>query len=275
MAIVNTHYGFCAKGGAVPKFTYTGNYNVRDDGVVELLTSGTLVFLNPAVIDVFLVGGGGAGGYGTANYNSNQSAGGGGGGYTKTIRKLSVLSNQNYPITVGAGASAPPAGSVNAGGPSSFGNYTVNGGSSAFAVNDARRYKGGDGGSGGGAGVDSNTALTTGGSDGSNGTGATYISGDYIGGAGQGSTTREFDEETGKLYAGGGGGGKYISSSTPVQSPGGDGGGGAGACKYSKGVQPAGAGGANTGGGGGGGVGLNSSTAGAGGSGIVCFRIAK
>ena len=34
MAIVNTHYGFCAKGGAL-NFTYTGEYNVRDDGVVE------------------------------------------------------------------------------------------------------------------------------------------------------------------------------------------------------------------------------------------------
>ena len=48
-------------GAAVPKFTYTGQYNVRKDGVVELLTSGTLVFLNPAVIDVFCVGGGGRG----------------------------------------------------------------------------------------------------------------------------------------------------------------------------------------------------------------------
>lgn len=262
-------------GAAVPKFTYTGQYNVRKDGVVELLTSGTIVFLEPKVIDVFMVGGGGAGGYGTANYNANQSAGGGGGGYTKTIRKLTVLNNQNYPVIVGAGASAPPAGSVNAGGASSFGIYTVNGGSSAVATNDVRRYTGGAGGSGGGAGVDSNTTLTTGGSNGNNGTGATNISGDYIGGAGQGSTTREFGEETGKLYAGGGGGGKYIVSSTPIQSPGGSGGGGAGACKYRNDVQPAGAGGANTGGGGGGGVGLDSSTVGTGGSGIVCFREAQ
>lgn len=262
-------------GAAVQKFTYTGQYNVRKDGVVELLTSGTIVFLEPKVIDVFMVGGGGAGGYGTANYNANQSAGGGAGGYTRTIKKLSVLSNQEYTVIVGAGASVPPAGGINAGGASSFGDYTVNGGSSARATNDTRRYVGGDGGSGGGAGVDSNTILTTGGSDGSNGTGATYISRDYIGGAGQGSTTREFGEETGKLYAGAGGGGKYIDSSTPIQSPGGSGGGGAGACKYSSRVQTAGAGGANTGGGGGGGVGLSSSTAGAGGSGIVCFREAQ
>ena len=48
-------------GAAMPKFTYTGQYNQRDDGVVELLTSGTITFLNPAVIDIFCVGGGGGG----------------------------------------------------------------------------------------------------------------------------------------------------------------------------------------------------------------------
>ena len=68
MAIVNTHYGFCAKGGAAIKFTYTGEYNVRDDGVVELLTSGTIVFLEPKVIDLFMVGGGGKGGSPVGSY---------------------------------------------------------------------------------------------------------------------------------------------------------------------------------------------------------------
>jgi hypothetical protein len=58
--IVNA--GYRGKIGAgVPKFTYTGQYNVRKDGVVELLTSGTIVFLEPKVIDVFCVGGGGHG----------------------------------------------------------------------------------------------------------------------------------------------------------------------------------------------------------------------
>ena len=79
MAIVNTHYGFCAKGGAL-NFTYTGNYNVRDDGVVELLTSGTIAFLNPAVIDIFCVGGGAGGGGGVLS-GVNSAGGGGGGGY--------------------------------------------------------------------------------------------------------------------------------------------------------------------------------------------------
>lgn len=52
----------CAGGKPKLKFTYTGDYVVRDDGVVELHSSGALVFLKPAVIDVFMVGGGGMGG---------------------------------------------------------------------------------------------------------------------------------------------------------------------------------------------------------------------
>ena len=77
MAIVNTHYGYCG-GSKAPKFTYTGTYNVRKDGVVELLTSGTIVFLNPATIDLFLVGGGGAGGSGIPGATLGGWGGGGG-----------------------------------------------------------------------------------------------------------------------------------------------------------------------------------------------------
>lgn len=106
MAIVNTHYGFCAKGGAVPKFTYTGEYNVRDDGVVELLTSGTLVFLNPAVIDVFCVGGGGAGGSFSAGGLIQRGAPGGAGGYTATVLNQSVAGS--YTIIIGEGGRRGP-----------------------------------------------------------------------------------------------------------------------------------------------------------------------
>lgn len=67
----------CAGGKPQLKFTYSGDYVVRDDGVVELLTSGTLVFLSPAGIDVFCVGGGGHGGL---CRNASIDAGGGGGG---------------------------------------------------------------------------------------------------------------------------------------------------------------------------------------------------
>ena len=275
MAIVNTHYGFCAKGGAAVKFTYTGEYNVRDDGVVELLTSGTIVFLEPKVIDVFMVGGGASGmAPSTSQSPKANGYGGGGGGYTRTVRRVSIAENTSIPITIGAGGEIKPTTSPYygvGGGASGWGSYTVNGGST---FNDTKY--GGPGGSGGGGGVASKSDYGSGGSDGSNGE---QGSASTQGGAGQGFTTREFGEATGKLYAGGGGGGRYMVSSVPVVSMGGPGGGGSGAwstTKLSDGSQAASAGGANTGGGGGGGVFDNTSTGtlkgASGGSGIVCFR---
>ena len=69
--IANIHYGYGSK-HKTPKFTYTGNYKVRDDGVVELLTSGTIVFLEPKVIDLFMVGGGAGGGHRVAAKNQRR-----------------------------------------------------------------------------------------------------------------------------------------------------------------------------------------------------------
>ena len=69
----------CAGGKPKLKFTYTGDYVVRKDGVVELHSSGTLVFLEPKVIDLFLVGGGGAGGSGVSGGVISGFGGGGGG----------------------------------------------------------------------------------------------------------------------------------------------------------------------------------------------------
>lgn len=275
MSIVNTHYGFCAKGGAAPKFTYTGNYNVRDDGVVELLTSGTLVFLNPAVIDIFCVGGGGAGGLPSASSSSvNTPCGGGGGGYTATTKKQSVAGN--YTVTIGAGATL----GEESGGATSFGSLiSANGGLSVPYLGSNKKWvNGANGGSGGGGARFNTNAAGTGGYDGGNGGNGSST---YSGGVGQGTTTREFGEETGKLYAGGGGGGTQIASSTPVVANGGAGGGGTG-CWINVGAttnQAATAGVANTGGGGGGGArGQYISPyakPGTGGSGIVCFRAAK
>ena len=148
MAIVNTHYGFCAKGGALPQFTYTGNYNMRDDGVVELLTSGTLVFLNPGVIDVFCVGGGGAGTQCVA-YSSAKAGGGGGGGYTATAKKQRV--NGEYSITIGNGATYP---ATARGETTSFGNLVfAEGGYSGGVLSSETSQEignGCNGGSGGG-----------------------------------------------------------------------------------------------------------------------------
>ena len=264
-------------GGGVPKFTYTGTYNVREDGVIELLTSGTIVFLNPATIDLFLVGGGGAGG---RIYNPSYGGGGGGGGYTKTLRKVSVTGS--YPVVIGNGAVASTGQSMGAaqGGASSFGNLaSVDGGYSATTTynGDSVKISGAKGGSGGGGGMNGDTpgsGYGIGGSDGSNGGHGSYS--DTAGGTGQGFTTREFGEATGKLYAGGGGGGNSGTRSNTVFA-GGAGGGGNGANLKNR--RPAGIGVDNTGGGGGGG-GKSSDLAygtpgGNGGSGIVCFRVAK
>ncbi len=277
MAIVNTHYGFCAKGGAAVKFTYTGEYNVRDDGVVELLTSGTIVFLEPKVIDLFMVGGGGAGRSDPPSTAYN-GYGGGGGGYTRTIKRLSINANEQFPVTIGAGGNyttTAGAGNGGPGGASAFNTFTVNGGVAGSSSD------GGAGGSGGGAGVTSSSDYGSGGSDGNNGEKGNDT-GTKRGGVGQRFTTREFGETTGKLYAGGGGGGRYISAQNPVVSSGGAGGGGSGAWINADGTnaQAAAAGVANTGGGGGGGArtgtGPTMNVNGAsGGSGIVCFREAQ
>lgn len=274
--IVNA--GYRGKVGAtMPKFTYTGQYNQRDDGVVELLTSGTITFLNPAVIDVFMVGGGSSG---RSGYNSSMfGCGGGAGGYTRTVRQFKVVANNEYPVTIGDGGSPAPYGNLhgNPGGSTSFGTFTVNGGS--ITPGDSNTASGYSGGSGGGGGVTFNSGYGAGGSDGANGEQGYSSSKLVKGGNGQNSTTREFGEPTGKLYAGGGGGGRHIKSQTPVVSMGGDGGGGNGG--WSGGgivTKEATAGGANTGGGGGGGSVNNSGSyvnGAAGGSGIVCFRVAK
>ena len=245
----------------VPEFTYTGSYEVvHDDDTpipdittyneanwkIRFLTSGTLTFtsLNGAAdgIDVFLVGGGG-GGY----------TGGGGGGYTTTALGVSIASETSYLVTVGSGGANHSAGSQ--GGTSSAFGQTANGGHAP-----ATSVEGGAGGSGGG-GYGQSKNGGAGGSDGGNGGAGSNTSG-----IGQGTTTREFGENTGTLYAGGGGGG---AASSYTAGAGGSGGGGAG----NKTNNTAGSGTANTGGGGGGSGSANLS--GAGGSGIVIIRNAR
>ena len=264
----------CAGGKPKMKFTYTGDYVVRKDGVVELLTSGTIVFLEPKVIDLFMVGGGGAGG--SDARNSVVGCGGGGGGYTRTVRKVNVTPNENYTVAIGAGAEASKTVDKPVSGSTSFGEFSVAGGVSVQLnrSSSADYTVGGSGGSGGGNGLYSKSTGGEGGSDGGNGGMGSATSG--IPPTGQGFTTKEFGEPTGKLYAGGGGGGTYISAQSPVYALGGAGGGGDGAWGAGANqTQAAGAGGANTGGGGGGGVGVGGVAniiGGSGGSGIVCFR---
>lgn len=264
----------CAVGKPKLKFTYTGDYVVRKDGVVELHSSGTLVFLEPKVIDLFLVGGGGTGGSGVSG-GVSSGFGGGGGGYSRTVKAVSVGVNISIPVVIGAGAVPDTSVVVQSdGGQSSFGNYTVAGGKSPnrlSATVGSTASAGAAGGSGGGGGRYAVSTGGTGGSDGGDGENATKA-----GGTGQAYTTREFNEPAGKLYAAGGGGGTFIKAQTAVYALGGTGGGGDGA--WSDGAslsQEASAGGANTGGGGGGGARSNTGRnlkGGSGGSGIVCFR---
>ena len=224
----------------IPDFTYTGTYHLLKDGGnnwrIKFLTSGTLKFTRlgnaESGIDVFLVGGGGSGNNGANTIGAG--GGGGGGGYTTTKKGVSVATGTTYSITVGS-----------SGGTSKAFSYSANPGSSSNGRG------GGNGGSGGGS------SYGAGGSDGGNGGRPSDTS--YIAGKGQGTTTREFGESTGDLYAGGGGGSNQSSGLS-----GGAGGGGNG-CGIQSGTAASGT--ANTGGGGGGGK-----NPGSGGSGIVIIR---
>lgn len=272
--IVNA--GYRGKVGAASKFTYTGQYNVRKDGVVELLTSGTIVFLEPKVIDVFMVGGGAGGKSPNGNRDTGYGYAGGAGGYTRTIKRVSVPANTNITVTVGAGGATSDKGEP--GGASAFSTFSVSGAERvSYSYTQQATTKGG---SGGGGGVQSNSDYGAGGSDGNSGESG-YPINTSAGGTGQIFTTREFGEAQGKLYASGGGGGRYMAAQSPIVSPGGTGGGGSGAWSGSETskYQVAAAGVANTGSGGGGGAGPAGSVSlalgASGGSGIVCFREAQ
>lgn len=257
-------------GGGTSKrleFAYTGQYNERlDDGVVELLTSGVLKVTKDTYIDAFLLGGGGAGSGGNNRFSGSWIGGGGGaGGFTKTIKKLLLKGNVEYSVVIGAGGIALSGSNAYekvgpAGGNTVAFGYTVEGGKSASSP-----LNGGNGGSGGGAGGGNGTPAnpTDGASDGNNALSA----GNRVGGTGQGTTTREFAEATGKLYAGGGAGANGSASSTSAS-----GGEGGGANQQTSAA-------ANTGGGGGGGIASYNNGAvsypGSGGSGIVCIRLHK
>lgn len=264
--IITTDYSTAISFNTIPEFTYTGDYEIvndsdepitvsQDNWKIRFLTSGTLTIteLNGAEngIDVFCVGGGASGG----------GRGGGGGGYTKTQKSVSVKVGIEYPIIVGAGGVGPTTSNrvpPNAGGATSAFGLTANGGDTS--TNGDYPSSGGSGGGSGKVGG----AGYSGGSDGSSG-------GGDDGGSGQGTTTREFGESTGKLYAGGGGGGAVTTNETSSGGAGGGGdGGGVGADPRPKN------GDANTGGGGGGLGNLHSSaTYASGGSGIVIIRNAR
>lgn len=169
-------------------------------------------------VDVFLVGGGGGSGNGS----------GAGSGYTKTYKRnnigikqgsqISVTPGQEINIIVGKGGAGLYYGYPEKGGFSQFMNssYRADGGnpSGNGLLNGENStggpYTGGNGGSGGS--VDQSGDEFYAGSDGSDAPGITDGNGiyhppgtKYGGGKGQGYTTRDFGEPTGKRNAGGGG----------------------------------------------------------------------
>lgn len=277
-------------GGGIPTlgvdFTYTGTCTVIDDSEgeninwrIKFLTSGIFKVNNQSSIDLFMVGGGSSGQDGN---NSDNGGTGGGSGYTKTEKGIVLSPNTDYQIIIGDGGASTNASSSpssNPGGDSSAFNFSVDGGGKVRCWN---------GGSGGGVGsqTKSNGSTIEAGAGGSDGSDGIKNSSNWTGGTGQGTTTREFGEATGDLYAGGGGGGGgYLSGHSSSGAYGGDGGGGSGAwINGYAGARPgiyggqAAAGETNTGSGGGGGAyhtGSNSNLyipSGAGGSGIIVIR---
>lgn len=226
--VVTTDYSTAISFNTIPEFTYTGDYEIVNDSdepitvspdnwKIRFLTSGTLTFTNlngaEGGIDVFLVGGGG----GTKwSVGGKIHSGGAGGGYTQTGKAITVTTNTPYTIDIGAGG----IGAADGGTTSAFELSASGGGSPASSAGAA-------GGSGGGGYVHASASGTSasgagnGGSDGSDG--VTAGSGGGDGGKGQGTTTREFGEENGKLYAGGGAGASNKGGVSPVGGAGGGG----------------------------------------------------
>lgn len=186
----------------LPDFEYTGSYQLLDDGReggtqhwrIKFLTSGAFTPAEDLVVDAFCVGGGGTGCF------QNSGAG----GYTTTVRRAVLKAGTPYIVTIGAGSED----NKGQGGTTTFdviakalGGYSC-----------AHSTMGSSGGTGG-----TRVYNNHGASDGADGAGATGACG-----RGQGTTTREFGEPTGDLYAGSGASG---TDKTKIYY-GGDGGGG-------------------------------------------------
>ncbi len=180
-------------------YTFSGISSLIDDGDghirIKFLSSGTVVFNKDMIFDIFCVGGGGSGACG-----GGGAPGYGGGGYTNTYSSIVLYKDVEYTVTIGAGGAAVDnASGANGidGGKTWFVDellYYANGGVKGTYRSSAGKV-GGDGGSGGSA--LGSTSKASNGADG-------YDDSGYLGGDGQGTTTREFGETTGDLYSHGG-----------------------------------------------------------------------
>lgn len=196
--------------GVMPEFTYSGTYQLIDDGKsgsvqnwrIKFLTSGVLRFNKvPDSIDVFLVGGGGGGATGFYDGSIFVGYGGSGGGYTKTVKAVKVEAGKDYTIVIGDGGAVSNKYTNHRGGTTSGFGYEAEGGYPGSYTGSAAagtlNPKGGNGGSGGADYITYPPQGYEGGYDGSNGGGTD-------GGTGQGSTTAEFGEAGQTVYSTGG-----------------------------------------------------------------------
>jgi hypothetical protein len=262
-----------------------------DDNVIEyyngtvwkqVVYQGQIV---PVDIEYLLVAGGGGGGYaGEPNPAGDGAGGGGAGGYL--LGSLTVNSETEYSIIVGAGGVT----NTNGENTTAFNRLAVGGGSGGSDVSAGASIPlstGKNGGSGGGASANcgnsqpggsgtsgqGNSGGSTTGCDGGRngagggGAGAAGQNGNG-GGSGGGIGVQLSITGANAYYAGGGGGGSGGSANNA--GAGGLGGGGNGANLNSSGFS----GTANTGGGGGGdAAGSGGSTGGSGGSGVVILKV--
>ena len=166
-----------------------GDYQKHKNWKARIYTSITVTPKQNADIDVFLLG---AGASGSSRVSGEGLYGAGGGsGYTKTFKNIQLTATTQYQIEIGSGGPSVSGSreSGKKGGNTSAFENTAEGGEPGTA--DLVGVTGGNGGSGG-AGRGGYP-----GTDGSDGTGDEP-------GKGQGTTTREFGEPGGKLYAAGG-----------------------------------------------------------------------
>ncbi len=188
-----------------------GTYQVLDDGGgnwrIKFLSSGTFTPLKDMVIDAFLLGAGGGSG--------SDYCGAGGAGYTTTVRSVVLAANTAYPLVIGAaGTNGNYSGTAaTKGGTTSAFAAVANGGERSVKGSKTSVKNGANGGSGGAGYAASGGGID--GGDGANGSGSLSSNG----GKGQGTTTREFGEADGDLYASGGG--KNLKATVPNSGNGG------------------------------------------------------
>jgi len=276
------------KGGSgVVIVSYTSPTQIFGGGIVTFVggnwihtftTSGTLVPISTFTASYLLVAGGGAGGGGIV---TGSGGGGGGAGGFVSGTGLTLDTNSNYIVTVGAGGTGTVGIQGTNGGTSNISSIVTSTGGGGGGNSTFTGLNGGSGGGGykagagtGVAGQGNAGAQSINGSSGSGGGGASAagisssVSPVALGNGGNGSASSLSGASV--TYAGGGGGGRY-NVETGGAGTGGTGGGGNGG---SASVGTAGT--ANTGGGGGGGAGGSGAAyaGGAGGSGIVIISYA-